>query len=368
MKIGILTQPLNGNYGGIVQNYALQQVLKQMGHNPITIDRHIPRNENIIKWLGKFILRLSHPTYDASLLSLSQKKRLNKNQLRFISEYITTTGVILSQKDFDKAVANKDFQAFIVGSDQCWRPCYSANINNYFLNFAIDSRDVKRIAYAASFGVDKWEFSDSQTSLILPSAKSFTAISVREDSGIELCKNYLGVDSEWVLDPTMLLGKEGFKQFVGKQNPTNPYICTYILEESSISHEIVNRIKNLYGINEIKNNNRSGKFTRFTPLRNYENISVEEWVTNIANAKALVTDSFHGIAFALLFNVPFIVRLNNTRGNTRIESLLRDFELEECISNAPEMVEIPDIDWDKVNRHLRERKDESLNFLIRALK
>ena len=366
MRIGIMTQALHGNYGGILQNFALQRILCDMGHSAVTIDRHIYRSKSVFKNAIKKILRLSKPCYDSSMLTPSEKKILNSNQIEFVDKHIDRIGPLMSQTEFDKTVNDEKFDAFIVGSDQCWRPCYSANIANYFLDFAAD-KDVKRIAYAASFGVDDWEYTDEQTRLAAKLAKEMDAVSVREESGQKLCKKYLGVDASWVLDPTLLLGKAGFQQFVNHEASSEGFITEYLLEDSDETAALREEAKKQLGLTVCKDNNKSKVFKRLTPLSRYKNISVEEWITNIACAKFVITDSFHGAVFALMFNVPFVVRLNEVRGNARIESLLRDLRLEHCICKKTTGFRIPEIDWDYVNGHLKQRQAESLEFLEKAL-
>lgn len=365
MKIGILTQALHGNYGGILQNYALQQVLKQLGHNPVTIDRHLNLHDSVLKGFAKQLARLRYPFFDSSQLTSSEKVELSDLPLKFVGHYINRIGPLYSQEDFDNVVSDNSFDAFIVGSDQCWRPRYSANINNYFLDFAV-SRPVKRIAYAASFGVDKWEYNADQTIVAGKSAGKMNAISVREESGIALCQKHLGINPKWVLDPTMLLGGDGFQQFVKKHERESSVIAKYLLEASALEEDITKKAKEIYGTDCVIDNNISKSFKRFSSVKHYKKISVEDWISNIANSKFFITDSFHGTVFAIMFNVPFVVVLNQTRGNTRIESLLMDFGLSDCIVNSANF-EIPSIDWTIVNEHLKVRKSESLEFLYNAL-
>lgn len=367
MRIGILTQALHGNYGGILQNFALQRILFDMGHSAVTIDRHIYRSESVLKNVIKKILRLSKHCFDSSMLTPSEKKFLNSNQIEFVNKHIERIGPIVSQAEFDNTVNDGRFDAFIVGSDQCWRPCYSANIANYYLDFVAE-KDVKRIAYAASFGVDVWEYTDEQTRIVAKLAKEMDAVSVREASGQSLCKKYLGVEASWVLDPTLLLGKAGFQQFVNHEALSEGFITEYLLEDSDETVALIEEAKKQLGVTVCKDNNKSKVFKRLTPLSRYKNISVEEWITNIACAKYVITDSFHGAVFALMFNVPFVIRLNEVRGNARIESLLRDLRLEHCICKKTSGFRIPEIDWDYVNGHLKQRRAESMEFLVNALK
>ena len=365
MKIGILTQPLHSNYGGILQNYALQQVLKDLGHEPLTIDRHSNRPENFIKKPIKRLLQIIKSEYESGYLTKSQKDYIYRHQFQFIKDNIIKTPRIYTQDEFDNYVKNADFDAFVVGSDQCWRPRYTPNIYNNYLDFASE-KNIKKIVYAASFGVDTWEYSEEDTIRVKNLSSHLDSISVREQSGIELCRKHLGVQATWVLDPTMLLGREGFQHFVSSNRPKG--ITTYFLESNSRSYELVQRVIQISGLSDITDNLSDPIFHRFDSIEKHVNLPIEQWIGNIANAKIVITDSFHGAVFAILFNVPFLVKLNGIRGNARIESLLRDFGLEECICSSSALTEIPRIDWDRVNRHLKRRQESSLNFLKDALR
>lgn len=366
MKIGILTQALHGNYGGILQNYALQQVLRKMGHEPITIDRHKFARESKIKGVAKHLLRLRSSQFEASMLTWTEKRIISAKQIKFVEQYINRKGPIYTQTDFNKEVSKSEWDAFIVGSDQCWRPRYSANITNYYLDFA-EEMDVKRVAYASSFGVDTWEYTPEQTAKVSSAAKKMDAISVRESSGQSLCQKFLGVKADWVLDPTMLLGAEGFRKFVNKEQEEHMFITDYLLEPTEETFRLIQQIKQAYDISEIRHNNNVKIFNRFESVSKYSDISIEEWISNIANAKFVVTDSFHGVVFAIMFNVPFVVKLNNIRGNTRIESLLQDFNLmDRIVTEGSEFVNQA-IDWAQVNNHLENRREYSQKFLKDAL-
>ena len=365
MKIGILTQALHSNYGGLLQNYALQEVLREMGHDPITIYRHIPRSVCFMKEVAKRIFQMVKSSYDASLLTSKQKADLSRLQQPFVQQNIKHTDRLFTQAVFDAYVESHPMDAYIVGSDQCWRPCYSANIKNYYLDFV--KSNAKKIAYAASFGVEKWEYSEDMTPVVSEYAKRFDAISVRENTGVTLCKEKLGVDAAWVLDPTMLLGKNGFMKFVTSEN-SNGYVLNYLLEESESARTLVKHIAYAIKIPEIRSNIASPIFYRGESLQSHLNISVEQWLSNIYNASFVITDSFHGAVFSILFNVPFVVKLNAVRGNTRLESLLTNFGLMDCICNDINSVKIPTFDWQEINILLSKRQIESMKFLTNALK
>ncbi|MDE6622851.1 MAG: polysaccharide pyruvyl transferase family protein [Alistipes sp.] len=365
MKIGILTQALHCNYGGLLQNYALQTILKRMGHEPITIDRHIYRSSNWPKTVAKWLIRYVKPSFEVSYLSEKQRAYLASRQRRFVDNNIRCSEPLYKQADFDAWVAGEQFGAYVVGSDQVWRPRYSANIKNYFLDFAAD--DVKKVAYAASFGVDHWEYSAEITPLIAELAQKFDAISVREHSAVDLCSKYLHVRSKWVLDPTMLLGADDYKQFVSSAGRKSDYVVTYFLEKSAECDKLVERVKTQTNTRDVVSNDIVSMFERGCSLKDSVYLSVEDWISNIYYSSVVVTDSFHGAVFSILFNKPFVVKLNGTRGNTRLESLLSDFGLTDCLCSDIEHMKVPTIDWTKVNARLNDRRNESIDFLRNAL-
>ena len=161
MKIGILTQRLHSNYGGLLQNYALHKVLKDNGHTALTIDWK-PGSRNL-KWYlsvgGLYILHAILPSmFEKPSLGYTLTKEedaiITKHMRYFREKYLPHTRIMKSSKDFKKCHKEYAFEGYVVGSDQCWRPCYNAFLSSMFLDFVQD-KQVKRIAYAASFGTDK---------------------------------------------------------------------------------------------------------------------------------------------------------------------------------------------------------------------
>ena len=133
-----------------------------------------------------------------------------------------------------------------------WRPCYSYYLPNYFLDFTMGDK-VKRIAYAASFGTSEWEFTAEQTEQCAALAKSFDAISIREDSGVELCSKYLGVNAVCLLDPTLLLRKEDYVYLVEKEQVTafDSKLMTYVLDQSEEKQRIIQELSYKLGLTPI---------------------------------------------------------------------------------------------------------------------
>lgn len=375
MKIGIITQPLQNNYGGLLQNYALQSVLKKMGHEVITIDQEysrIPLWMILASAIKTLLLRVVGKNREFFFLPKDRElKYINQNTLYFLDNYISHTEKSSTERQIRRIVKSLSLEAYIVGSDQVWRPCYNNNICISFLNFT-DSCQVKRVAYAASFGVDNWEFSKSETVKCKKLIKSFDTVSVREFSGIELCKRYLGVDACQVLDPTMLLDKCDYIDLVEKENEGKSIgsLLFYILdpERSKIDFiDSVARKLNLIPFSVMPEQQLNSKTV--VDIDKCVFPSVTKWLRGFMDAEFVVCDSFHGAVFSIIFNKEFVVLGNEKRGMTRFYSLLKTYGLEERLitdwSNLG--VAARPIDWDSVNRIREEQKCFSLDFLFNSL-
>lgn len=366
MRIGIITHPLSYNYGGLLQNYALQKVLKRMGHDPITLNPDMHKKVNVFKWVQSFPKRLLIKYYlgyrnlrlFTDLYPNYNWRKIMKNLQPFIDEYIKYINI----KDFD-SLSKSDFDALVAGSDQIWRPSYVRPIERGYLVFAKHWK-VKRIAYAASFGTDEWEYSEEQTRNCKELVELFDGISVRECSGIELCKKYFDVDAELVLDPTMLLTSSDYiSVFMRKNTPKScGTLLNYILDESSEKTSLVNKIAEERGLIPFRvNGNPELGYT----LKERIQPSMESWLRGFYDAEYIVTDSFHACVFAIIFNKPFVAWGNKERGSARFRSLLRIFELEDrLLFSLEDFSKINDkIDWTRINKKIDAMRSISLNFL-----
>lgn len=370
MKIGILTQPLHNNYGGLLQNYALQQVLKRMGHDVETIDQGEKKvlflhrllsiaKANLLPVL--FPSRYRKPRYTPNAKEVAI---IRQNTDYFIDKYISHTKKLHSSREFDNIAKSKKYDAYVVGSDQCWRPKYNDSfLLEMFLNFAEHQPKVKRIAYAASFGTDEWEYSPEMTIKCSALAKKFDLITVREASGVELCRKHLGVDATHVLDPTMLLDKEDYIKLVGNENePKSPgNLFYYILDPSSEKKALTEDIaakKSLTPFTVMPKYQAENR-TKEDVKKRIEDcifLSVTSWLRAFMDAEMVIVDSFHGAVFSIIFNKPFWVIGNSKRGNARFVSLLGLYGLEDRMITPGEAVDWnKPIDWNRVNE-IRERE------------
>jgi exopolysaccharide biosynthesis predicted pyruvyltransferase EpsI len=239
------------------------------------------------------------------------------------------------------------------------------------LDFLSQNDNVKRIAYAASFGVDDWEFSEEDTNVCRNLLQKFDAVSVRENSAVLLCEKYLNrADVMHVLDPTMLLDKEDYIHLVEKENEPKSLgnLFCYILDEDEKKNEI---------IKTIAKQTNAVPFTQMPKCRiSQENLkdrledcvypTVTAWLRAFMDAEMVVTDSFHGCVFSIIFNKPFIVYGNKGRGMARFHSLLSIFGLENrLITNSEDALRVINepINWETVNVKKKEWQEKSLNFL-----
>lgn len=371
MKIGILTLPLHTNYGGILQAYALQTVIEKMGHEVIVFDakRH---DTNIIKLLLKIPYRLlrnwtKHTNYD--IIQEFHIMKREKNTSRFIKKYIHTESI----SDISQ-VKESQCKAIVVGSDQVWSPVHGANICgsviNAFLPIEKDT-NVKFISYAASFGKDAWGYSAVEEQKCKELIQHFDAVSVREDSGVSLCKTYLEHDAMKVIDPTLLLDSNDYISKLGIQNvsASKGNLLLYIINSTTEKNAIAKYVEDIlslkaFTVNSKVEDSNSATYTETEKIQP----PVEEWVRGFYDADFVVTDSFHACVFSILFKKDFIVTGNAGRGNSRFDSLLKTFGLENrMISNANstaiEEALKNKIDYTSVYEILSRERAKALSFL-----
>lgn len=371
MKIGVLTQPLHNNYGGLLQAYAMQTVLRRMGWDVCFLDIRRSADspiKQLISYIKKEYLQKLYGGFKVYVPSRKEEKIISENTIYFRNKYLPYISEPLNSPQKLKEEA-MNYQAFLVGSDQVWRPRYSQNIFNFFLDFTA-GLSVKRIAYAASFGVEYWDFTPEQTRRCSDLAKNFDAISVREDSGVDLCLKHLGVEAQHLLDPTMLLSKEDYIEIVNQENESQSEgtLMTYILDSIPEKQNVIHTIASQNNLQEFSVNRKGNlNFSTAKHIHNCVFPTVTKWIRGFMDAEFVVTDSFHGTVFSILFNKPFLVFSNNRRGNARFLSILEKFcLLDRMIFDYDDFdYSIIDkhIDWNRVNRILYEERKKSKKFL-----
>ncbi len=381
MKLAILTQPLRDNYGGLLQAWALQKTLIELGHDCIIINREFIRPEDLPllhRLIAKAKLAINILIGRQSRqveLSTEQIASVRANILQFLTNrYQRISPTIYTKSSLQEYVVEENFDGFIVGSDQVWRPLYSPSIGNYYLDFLPPDSKAKRIAYAASFGVDTWEYTSKQTKKCATLAHRFDLITVRESSGVNLVKEYLNATAVHVSDPTMLLSREAYENLINKpsvpiENSSGQLFC-YVLDSSvGLSSAIQACAKAMnyktYYCNALR------KIESAEDLQHLEECvfpPVEQWLKSFHDAEMVITDSFHGTVFSIIFNRPFWVITNKARGESRFTSLLETFGLNNRIVRDLSKVNWNEpIDWNTVNKLRREFADKSREYLANIL-
>lgn len=371
MKIGILTQPLHSNYGGIIQNWALQRVLTGLGHEPEMIFLcHGNRSRgklfalrcvSFVRCVVKRYLLRKKNIYLHSVFSPYYAPNAPRYPDTKFVGLIHKTPQLTADMDIPKYIATRDYDAFVVGSDQVWREDYSPSILTFFLDF-LDTDDTRpRIVYAASFGKSKDYISEKNMPRCRELLHRFNAVSVREYEGLEI----LGRDFDYhkgvkVLDPTLLLSANDYLQLI-RAHICKPHITSYILDSSDDKSTILAEVKRQLNLPVKKLLEEEPEVCNMP--------TIPQWLAEFNDADFIVTDSFHGCAFAIIFHKPFIAIANKYRGVDRFMSLLRDAGLEERLVFSPEEFEerkktlFSKIDYTDVERRLAVRRTESMSYL-----
>ena len=328
MKIGILTLTLHTNYGGILQAYALQTVLERMGHEVEVLNRpftpqktkwmQIPKRI-VKKMLGRDVVIFSERRYNR------EAPVINKAIWDFRKKYIHER-FVNSLHD----IKEDDYDCIVVGSDQVWRPKYfkeqwKTGIEDAYLAFTKGWK-IKRIAYAASFGVDTWEYTEEETAKCKEAISLFDNVSVREKTSIYLCEEFFHTNVRWMIDPTLHLCSQDYISILGEQRAgSSKYLLTYILDSTPVKEQLANSVAKQKGIKRV---DLKRVTNNLSPMNEKILCSVESWLEGFRDADFVVTDSFHGCVFSIIFNKPFVVMTNIERGACRISSLLEMFHLE----------------------------------------
>lgn len=369
MRIGILTLPLAFNYGGILQAYALQKVLNQMGHDAIHIYQPFERINPGLKEYIRRVVKMMLGKYHGYILHERKLNEWMPEMIKYTKPFIENNLNLTYPVKDPSEISSDMFDAIVVGSDQIWRPIYYQKpAQRAFLDFAVDW-NVKRISYAASFGTDTWEYSDSETSDCQMLAAKFDAISVRENGAVKLCREKLKVDATIVLDPTMLLDRKDYIGLINKSPfcKSDGSLFCYVLDNTPFKQQVVEYYKNKLSLKPFRVNSYEGPLR--CPIEERIAKPVEMWLRGFWDSDFIITDSFHACVFSIIFKKPFVVVLNKSRGISRFETLLGCLGLNDRIVDSINDCEVlsSGIDYDSVYEKMQILKDKSFKYLYDAL-
>lgn len=247
---------------------------------------------------------------------------------------------------------NQSSDTFVVGSDQVFRYPFIQDIADYFL-FTYTDFSKKRVAFSASFGIDKFnETSEMRKYEFSKALKRFDYISTRESSGVDLCKNEFNIEAQHIFDPVFLIEKEKYEEII-KESNTNyeNKILSFVLDENQDTDKILNNLSKKYNLPIEKLNYRNG-------------VAPADFLKAIKEAKYIVTDSFHGVCFSLIYHKHFICLINKHRGSARFDSLIKSFGIDNLfIENASQLENktnlFKDINWQKIDDVIEKEKQKA---------
>lgn len=353
MKIGILTFPGSTSYGASLQMFALYTSLKKMGFDVEVINymndfmkhrRHVKKTRTNLHELINNIRLLP---------KVLEFRRFEKNIVKYPSKQIGSTDEITH-------VAGR-YDFVICGSDQVWNPLVTGRDYNYFLNFITDSS--KKVAYAPSFGLTK--LPEDVVEKTRDALSSFKKISVREQSGKEILKSLLGRECPIVCDPTFLLSKEEWKRLESPIQVPDKYVFYFMLNNDPIAREFAEEYSEKYNmpiICVIGTVNKN-KYTK----RDYRYIDPSKWLYAIDHATCVITDSFHGTAFSIIFDKESYISLASST-NSRICNLLSTFNLQQRALNSSSLDTVNNqVDSDFMDKTRNQLRSEGLSFLQNSL-
>ena len=370
MKVAILTFIRAYNHGAVLQCYALHKKLRDLGidnevldYNP-TYFRKVYNLEHISKWRwfpGSYVERT--PKF------IHMKWRLRKRNRNFGS--FIQTNIRLSKKQFlSPEQINQgelSYQAYLVGSDQVWHPTMTEGDPVFFADFPA-AQKARKLSYAASFGVS--EIPDEFRDEYIRRLQGWESYSVREESGAKILSDLLGIQSSQCCDPTLLLEKRDWEIVMKKPKSKAPYILIYYV---SACKKLIEKAKQLAAETGCKlvaltsagsYEQLMGTYEKEHSIQCQNTAGPDEFLGLFSNAEYVLTDSFHGTVFSLMFHRPFLTLTDQGWAkNNRASDLLEYLELEDRILEHEQAQIEKSVPWDQVDEKLREYRERSVDYL-----
>lgn len=320
-KVGIITMHKVINYGSALQAYALQHVIKKMGHDVEIIDYIYP-NEYHRQFAQKRSALRRLISYIIDLLKGSPRQKRVKAFEEFYKENLKLSRTYNSKEELHNDPPKYD--VYMTGSDQVWNPRSIHEDTSFMLSFT-DSPN--KVAFSAS--IAKGEIPEQYKKLYTSELRKYKHIYMREKRGAELVESLIGYKPEVVLDPTMLLTGDEWREFAKKSNIDikQPYILVYVLGYSfnvyPYIYDLIIHVQERLDMQLIVLNMNKQYAQILSNKKIIDNANVYDFVKLFANASMVITDSFHGTAFSLSLNVPFYSVVNNIENaDSRISDLL----------------------------------------------
>ena len=368
MKIAILTLKFHSNFGFLMQAFAMQKVVRKLGHEAY----HFYIKEETVsikKRLVLFFKKLIRNIISGANYSLfpyyptnADREVKDKYTWDFIKKNIQLTPYIPSLTTRN-AKNIPIFDAYIVGSDQVWRREFTDDILCYFFNFVPEN--TRKMSYAASFGKDNVTYSRKTLEECKKLLKSFDYITVREDDGVRICREFFNTDSTKVVDPTLLLSKDDYLSLIDDDELPlceDPYIFIYILRPSKEKSEFINRFSHDRNMKVINIMPQKLEIVGKAHLDECIYPSISKWLKGFSQAAFVITDSFHASVFSIIFHKQFYVVNDKNGGITRIPSLLKSLDINGRYSHEYKG-NVVDINFNNIDSILNKQREFSMSIL-----
>lgn len=355
-KIGILTFHCSNNYGAVLQAYALCRTIQKI-YKDSDVQVIDYRCEGTVTKTSFFNLKKKNG-FVRALLHYRQINSINKKFDKFRNKYLNLSKTYIT-KDNLKMHSN-DFDVIISGSDQVWNLTWSGNDAVYFQDF--NENDRSKFSYAASFGFEKLDH--DQIPFYKNLLQRFSKISVREESGKRIIEEQLGLHAEKHIDPTLLFSSDEWRKIAIAPKFKRKFILVYMVPKQKSVISYANRLSKETGLPILMLSKN------FEPInaKHVGDSSPEEFVGWFEHAEYVVTNSFHGTAFSLIFHKKLSVELNNIRGlNIRSKDLLETCGIKSDVESDNSIIKIDRIDWEKVDQNLQRERVKSNKYLSTLL-
>ena len=369
MKIAILTYPLNNNFGNLLQAWALKKFLTSYGDDVVVFYRknYFSYNLYFQNYIKSLCLKIVGR--QAYLQNSPRRERIySRNTLRFIKDEINAQEIHSTSALYYDL---KKFDVVVVGSDQVWRPKFLGKLyRDYFLVNYRKPQSQRILSYAASLGCDVWEFQPDEEMNARKGLLGFDAISVRELNAIDFLKEHFSIESVIMPDPTLLLKASEYialmETWTENTGKFKSNIFCYLLDLTIQEENLLKSYAKQRGLSiSFMHSNNIDKEKSVYP-------DVREWLCWIRNSDLIITNSFHGTVFSLILKKSFIPIINDKRGNSRIESLLKMFGISQIVKmiTIDELVNQKAIDPVNIkNKHYLDINFRIMahNFIVRNL-
>lgn len=363
MKIGILTFHNSDNYGSVLQNYALQQYL--MVHYNISVEdiNFLPPNSELVN--GYFEKVTSARKLIKNFVKISGYQQFKKRQSDFANfrrKYLRISKKVYSENNAND-IAN-DYSLVICGSDQIWNTaCQDFSWAYYLRNIPVK----RKISYGCSMGA--CDFSENDWSVIKPSLSEFDCISVREQNAVVKILSNTGIVCSCVPDPTFLISKQNYEKAANDRIITGDFIFIYMInmdpDAMKLASDIVSMLdKPAYTIISCKD---SFKWKSYKNIKFVEDNSPEAFLSYIRDACIVLTNSFHGTAFSLIFHKNFYT-IGALKNDSRISTILSELNLTDRAVESVKSVRLDDdIDYESRNDLINKVTTTGKIFLDKGL-